>query len=97
MSITRDLSTAFYMDRTHAHWDRAWLGMSGHYSNDGLLERGLDPFSATDTLSGETWQYMGSYQTPASTVHECRHRRHPNTGARGNVQVNISHVVTVSR
>jgi hypothetical protein len=85
MNRTRDLSTAFYMDRNHAQWNLAWVYLSAHHTNKGLQ----DPYSATCPETGEGWQYMGSYLAPSHTVHEFRHRRHPSTGDRVNVQVNV--------
>ena len=76
MSTTTDfLSRCYLLDPSTDKdvWDKAWEGMAADGINDGQADR----FSAECPLSGEGWQYMGSYHKPAGTVHEFRHRHHP--------------------
>lgn len=56
-------------------WD--WLG------RDDVNSRCVDRQEARDPLTGESWQYMGSYCLPSGQpVHSFRHRRHPWTQQR---------------
>lgn len=76
----------FLMNPAHSDWDAAWEGLTRHDSNREMAAkaRAMCPFS------GESWQYMGSYNKAQGNVHEFRHRRHPGmNGERVNVRVFI--------
>lgn len=55
-------------------WERMWQKLADHPINKGLEE----PTVALNPDNGEVWQYMGSFRQDAHTVHEFRHRSHPN-------------------
>ena len=63
----------FSMDHEHPEWATAWEAMANHSSNKNMA----DKFTAACPFSGESWQYMGSYNKPTGNVHQFRHRRHP--------------------
>jgi len=67
------IDRSFYMDRTHQDWETAWAALAGHESNAAMAQ----PITAACPFSGESWQYMGSYNKPSGNIHEFRHRRHP--------------------
>jgi hypothetical protein len=74
----------FCMNRDHNDWEEAWQTLARHYSN----ARMADKVNAPCPFSGESWQYMGSYNKPQGNVHTFRHRRHPGVnGERVNVRV----------
>lgn len=74
----------FCMDRTHCDWQYTWKALAGHDSNRDMA----DKVTAACPFSGESWQYMGSYNKPQGNVHTFRHRRHPGMkGERVNVRV----------
>ncbi len=41
---------------------------------------------------GETWQYMGTYETDLKISHQFRHRRHPKTSDRQYIYIEASKV-----
>ena len=76
----------FCMNPDHNDWEEAWQTLARHDSN----RRMADKVTAPCPFSGESWQYMGSYNKPQGNVHTFRHRRHPGMdGQRVNVRVFI--------
>lgn len=67
------IDRSFCMDRTHQDWKTAWDSLAAHTSNAAMAE----PITAACPFTGESWQYMGSYNKPSGNIHEFRHRRHP--------------------
>lgn len=55
-------------------WERMWQKLADHPINKGLEE----PTVALNPDNGEVWQYMGSFREGGHTIHEMRHRSHPN-------------------
>ena len=68
----------FFMRPDHPHWDAAWRRLSEESINVGLR----DPFTAACPVTGETWQYVGSFVLEPGCVHEFRHRHHPAVSGR---------------
>lgn len=65
-------------------WIAAWKAMA-------VLTGDAD-FEATDPISGERWQYMGSVERDGAWCHEFRHRWHPRLKKRWLVRVPASRV-----
>ena len=68
----------FYMDRTHSDWDVAWDALTAHSANATVQ----DKYTAACPMTGECWQYMGSFYDTSGNHHEFRHRCHPGAGGR---------------
>jgi hypothetical protein len=66
-----------------AEWDAAWRAL--------LSVTGDADQAAEHPASGEVWQYMGTVLVGDSAVHQFRHRHHPRTGTRYNVEVPATH------
>ncbi len=54
-------------------WEYMWGWLENHPINQGQENPSIV------LNEGEAWQYMGSYSS-TSTIHEFRHRNHPNVG-----------------
>jgi len=80
------IERCFCMSPKHRDWSQAWRALERHESNREMN----DKVTAPCPFSGESWQYMGSYNKPQGNVHTFRHRRHPGVnGERVNVRVFI--------
>ena len=86
MQATREfIDRCFYIDpQTDPEtWGAAWDGLKKDGINSGMFQ----PAACQCPLTGEVWQYMGSYRKPTGTVHEFRHRHHPAVNRRATVRV----------
>jgi len=71
-------------------WEYMWNWLSEHPINSGLEE----PSIAKHPVSGEAWQYMGSFKQGERVIHELRHREHPITQKREDLKVQASGELT---
>ena len=71
-------------------WEYMWNWLSEHPINSGLEE----PSIAKHPVSGEAWQYMGTFKQGERVIHELRHREHPITQKREGLKVQASGELT---
>ncbi len=65
-----DQATTPWLTPQHRGWSRAWGEIARLFGD------------ASCAHEGETWQYMGSFETAVGVVHEFRHRALPPRGER---------------
>ena len=70
--------TPFILERDSLEWEEAWSELSRDKINDGIA----DKMTAECSLTGEVWQYMGSFQGKLGSTHQFRHRHHPSVNRR---------------
>ncbi len=75
------------VERGSAAWDVMWQAVAAHPLNTGLA----DPMAATEEVSGETWQDMGT----SNGLHSLRHRHHPRTEKREYIEIPALNCVTL--
>jgi hypothetical protein len=72
------------VDRDSSEWEAMWQELA----NMALNRSFADPTECPCPVSGESWQYLGTFTGPdGCPIHEFRHRLHPATGRREYVHI----------
>ncbi len=85
MTVASPFPNVAFLEQGSAEYHRAWLCL--RYADSELWCPGspeLGDAVQEHPATGETWQYLGTYQVDAvggpAWVHEFRHRTHPKNG-----------------
>lgn len=67
-----------------SEWEYMWNWLAQHPLNEGITE------PSVALHEGQAWQYTGSYKQNERVIHSFRHRLHPRTLRREEVNVQAS-------
>lgn len=76
------------IERESPEWQYMWEWLAQHPINEGITEPTVAEYH------GEAWQYMGSVKQGDKAVHSFRHRNHPRTNLRYNLELASSATFT---